>query len=42
MFWYFSFELSVDMLDYMNDILALQAQGQKENIINILKWWKLI
>ncbi len=23
----FSFELSVDMLDYMDDILALQAQG---------------
>ncbi len=24
---YFSFELSVDMLDYMDDILTLQAQG---------------
>ena len=30
------------MLDYMDDILALQAQGQKENIINIIKCWKLI
>ena len=29
------------MLDYMDDILALQAQGQKENIMNTLKMWKV-
>ena len=37
---YFSFELSVDMLDYMDDILTLQAQGDCR-ILYFATWKKI-
>ena len=35
----FSFELSVDMLDYMDDILALSKQGQYTSEATLYILW---
>ncbi len=34
----FSFELCVDMLDYMDDILSLQTQGESDRSLSSICW----